>query len=223
MYENYKSIRVFKNSFLERLTHVHPITPLLVWTPVVFALIWYSSQVEHLSWALVVTYGALGFVSWTLLEYVVHRFLFHFESENPKLKQIHILIHGLHHMDPIDPTRLVLPPAGSLILGVIFYRLFLFLLGPILVKPFFAFLVVGYLCYDYIHFAVHHFKPRTRFGRMLKTHHMLHHFENPHSRFGVSSPFWDSVFGSLNSRGLDSPTVMRASRGQASQGSNFES
>jgi sterol desaturase/sphingolipid hydroxylase (fatty acid hydroxylase superfamily) len=56
---------------------------------------------------------------------------------------------------------------------------------------------VGYLCYDYIHFATHHFRPRTRVGKFLKQHHMLHHFAEHGSRWGVSSPMWDYVFGTL--------------------------
>ncbi|MCM2322727.1 MAG: sterol desaturase family protein, partial [Oligoflexia bacterium] len=50
---------------------------------------------------------------------------------------------------------------------------------------------------DYTHFAVHHFTPRTRYGKMLKQHHMLHHYVDPEARWGVSSPFWDYVFGTL--------------------------
>jgi sterol desaturase/sphingolipid hydroxylase (fatty acid hydroxylase superfamily) len=90
-----------------------------------------------------------------------------------------------------------MPPAASLILGAILFSTFRGVLGPVWVEAFFAFFVVGYLCYDYIHFAVHHFTPRTRVGKFLKHSHMLHHYVSPNSRWGVSSPFWDYIFGTL--------------------------
>jgi len=62
------------------------------------------------------------------------------------------------------------------------------------VEPFFAFFAVGYLLYDYIHWASHRVVFRNRVGRFLKRHHALHHFETPDARWGVSSPLWDHVF-----------------------------
>jgi sterol desaturase/sphingolipid hydroxylase (fatty acid hydroxylase superfamily) len=197
MQKPYKSIRVFKNPVLESLTHVHPLVPLVLWAPITAWMLWRSFSVHQLSPLEVGSLGALGFLIWTFSEYILHRFAFHYEAESAIGQKIHFLIHGLHHSDPIDPTRLVMPPAGSLILAVVLFGFFRLLLGPALVEPFFAFYVIGYLCYDYIHYAVHHFKPRTRFGKMLKHHHMLHHYATPNARWGVSSPLWDYVFGTL--------------------------
>lgn len=197
MQKSYKSIRVFKNSYLEKLTHVHPITPLVVWVPIAGWLTWRSFDLYHLSATSVGILGAGGFFTWTLLEYLLHRFVFHFEGEGPIVQRLHFLVHGLHHVDPVDPTRLVMPPSASLVLGAFVYALFRYILGSIWVEPFFAFMIVGYLCYDYIHYSVHHFTPRTKFGKLLKQSHMQHHYVNPNSRWGVSSPFWDYVFGTL--------------------------
>lgn len=197
MEKSYKNIRLFDNPFLERLTHVHPITPLIVWTPIISWMMWRMFIVNELSPYLIGMLGTMGFMSWTLAEYGLHRFLFHYESENPVIQRMHFLIHGLHHEEPNDPTRLVMPPVVSLFLGVVFYFLFRSLMQPEWVDPFFSFFVIGYLCYDYIHFAVHHFKPRTPVGKYLKFSHMQHHYVNPNTRWGVSSPFWDYIFGTL--------------------------
>ncbi len=192
-----KSIRVFENDFLERLTHVHPITPLVLWLPVI-SWLFYRSFVSHeLSWQVVLSFAVSGFVFWTLAEYLLHRFVFHFQPEGKFQERIQFLIHGLHHDDPQDATRLVMPPVPAIILGVALFALFRMLLGPVWVEPFFAAFLVGYLCYDYIHFYVHHFNPTTRFGKMLKQHHMLHHFVTHDARWGVSSPIWDYFFGTL--------------------------
>ena len=44
----HQSIRLFENEFLERLSHVHPITPLLMWGPITAWLFWRSVAVYQL-------------------------------------------------------------------------------------------------------------------------------------------------------------------------------
>lgn len=193
----YPSVRVFENPWLEKLTHVHPLTPLFLWVPIIAWLLWRSHEVQGLSVASIAAVGGVGLFVWTLAEYLLHRFVFHYQPEGRFQERVFYLLHGLHHADPQDPTRLVMPPAPGLLLGGLLFFLFRVLLGEVWVEPFFAFFLVGYLWYDYTHFAVHHFTPRTRYGKMLKQHHMLHHYVDPEARWGVSSPFWDYVFGTL--------------------------
>lgn len=193
--KTHQSIRLFKSDFCEWFSHVHPITPLLIWIPVILFLAyrgWTNAQVS--AW----TNGFLiisAFVSWTLVEYLLHRFIFHFPAVGKLGERFIFIMHGLHHEDPVDPTRLVMPPFASVIIAAILYVIFRALLGPDYVSMFFAAFLAGYLCYDYTHYAVHHFTPRTRFGRYVKQNHMIHHFVNPDARWGVSSPLWDYVFG----------------------------
>mgnify|MGYP001564135134 CR=1 FL=1 len=203
MSKQHQSIRIFKNDYLEKLTHVHPLTPLIMWGPFAVWMIWRALMVHSLSVWMIASVGICGFLAWTLVEYGAHRFIFHI-TENGKLdgtfvERFQYVMHGLHHDDPVDATRLVLPPAPAAAFAIIFYSIFIQILGPVWVEPFFAFFLIGYLCYDYIHFAVHHFKPMTPVGRYLKQVHMIHHFVNPKSHWGVSSPLWDYVFGTLES------------------------
>jgi sterol desaturase/sphingolipid hydroxylase (fatty acid hydroxylase superfamily) len=201
MNKSYQSIRVFQDPRLEKLTHVHPVTPLLLWVPIVSFLYYYSFTTLHFSVSSVLLLFALGLFVWTLAEYFLHRYVFHFNATTPFQKRIQFLIHGLHHDDPNDPTRLVMPPAGSLILSVPLYLAFRFIFGilgaPDATIPFFASFVIGYLCYDYIHYGVHHFKPTSKLGKMIKQHHMLHHFVDHEAKWGVSSPVWDYALGTL--------------------------
>ena len=118
---SYKSIQVFKNPFLEKFTHVEPIVPLLIWGPVVGWLIWRSFAVHELPFREVMGLGLIGVFSWTLAEYILHRFVFHYKFESPLGQRLHFLIHGLHHDDPLDATRLVMPPVASVILSIPFY------------------------------------------------------------------------------------------------------
>jgi sterol desaturase/sphingolipid hydroxylase (fatty acid hydroxylase superfamily) len=57
--------------------------------------------------------------------------------------------------------------------------------------------MIGYLVYDLIHYATHHYPIRGGFMKSLKRHHMKHHFKEPNLRFGVSSTVWDHAFGTL--------------------------
>lgn len=195
MQKRHQSIRIFKSDFLEKFTHVHPITPLVLWVPIICWFFWRSLMVHQLSVAFILSLGGAALFTWTFVEYVLHRFVFHFEGESAWTKRFHFILHGLHHEDPQDPTRLVMPPFPAVVIAAVCLGIFRLILGPVYCEPFFAFFVIGYLCYDYTHFAVHHFRPRTPIGRYLKQSHMVHHFVNPQSRWGVSSPLWDVVFG----------------------------
>ena len=191
------SIPLFQNPWLEKLTHVHPIIPLLIWGPVAIALMWHSLSVHPFGILRFLFLGLSGLITWTLTEYILHRFAFHYVPKRNWEKRIVFMMHGIHHDDPDDSTRLVMPPIAAIIFAVILWNLFSFILGRSLVEPFFAFFLVGYLCYDYIHFSIHFFKPRTSLGRYLKHHHMQHHFITHGARWGVSTPLWDWVFGTL--------------------------
>ena len=180
-----KNIRLFKRDWMEWFSYVHPITPILLWGPVVvYCFLSYPSLVLAVA----------GLCVWSLSEYLLHRFIFHFKPRSPFQARVAFLIHGIHHEDPEDARRLLMPPFAAVVLALIFYGLFTAILGAVLVKPFFAGFLVGYLCYDYTHFAVHFMKPRWKFLKTLKQNHMLHHFATPGLRYGVSSTLWDYVF-----------------------------
>jgi sterol desaturase/sphingolipid hydroxylase (fatty acid hydroxylase superfamily) len=145
----------------------------------------------------VAAWGTLGLLVWTLTEYCLHRFAFHYEASSKFGKRLHFIVHGVHHDDPNDPSRLVMPPAVSLLIGAAMMPIFYFACGPIYCLPFTFGFIWGYLGYDFIHYYTHHFTPRTAIGRYLKQSHMLHHFQDPTTRMGVSSPLWDFVFGTM--------------------------
>jgi len=192
-----KSVRLFSNNFLESLTHVHPIVPLIFWSPVIVFLIWRSLTVLDLSVMNVAAMALPALVVWTLTEYSFHRFVFHYSATSSLGKWLVYLFHGVHHDDPADKTRLVMPPAGAVIIMAIFWVLFGLLIPAPWIEPFFAFFLVGYLIYDYLHYATHHFRMRHPIMQSLKRRHMQHHFSDTGKKYGVSSPLWDWVFGTL--------------------------
>lgn len=205
-----QSLRLFESDLLERLSHVHPMTPLLVWTAVIAWLLWRSVMVSRLEGAVLAQLAAAGLLVWSLTEYLVHRFLFHFQPRSSVGRRLVFAVHGVHHETPDDPTRLLMPPAPAVIGCIILYAAFWAMLGHPLIEPFFAFFLIGYLGYDYTHFWLHRGRPRTRLGRALKRWHMLHHFATPQARWGVSSPLWDHVFGTTGGPGREvKPSMSR--------------
>lgn len=199
------SVRLFQSDFLEQFTHVHPITPLVMWSPVIAILIYRSFAVHALSVGAFAVLGFAGLFLWTFTEYLLHRFAFHFPATSPTGKRIVYIMHGLHHDDPSDPTRLVMPPLPALIYAVFLFFVYRALLGPAYVEPFFAFFLVGYLAYDYIHYYVHHFTPKNRVGKYLRRYHLVHHFKDHSAKWGVSNPLWDYVFGTVEEPSREEP------------------
>ena len=197
------SPRMFRVDWIEKyLSRVKPWHVLIVWVPFVAYLVYRGLKVPGMT---VGTFAATfvgGVVFWTLLEYVLHRWVFHFTpSPNSELAQdVHFLIHGVHHDWPHDPDRLVMPPVMSILLAVVLGFPIFWVMGPVLFAPSFAGLVTGYLWYDMTHYAVHHLRQRTEMGNRLRKHHYLHHFKTPDARYGVSTPLWDWVFGTLENQ-----------------------
>jgi sterol desaturase/sphingolipid hydroxylase (fatty acid hydroxylase superfamily) len=189
--------RMFQGDLFERFSRVHPSTPFVAWLPVV-AYVLYRSGTRHD----LAVYGIAGIflagtLAWTLAEYLLHRYVFHWFEDTPRGRRIHFLLHGVHHDFPNDKDRLVMPLGFSIPLGIVFYSLYAFTMGPRIGEPFYAGFVFGYLLYDGGHYAIHHFAMKSPLLRAIKKHHMLHHHADHDGGFGVSSPLWDHVFRTM--------------------------
>lgn len=190
-----ETVRMFENDLLEALSKVHWTVPLWLYVPVVLFFLYRSLFIFELTIGIVILYFAIGLFIWTFTEYFLHRFIFHYNAKSKFGNRIHFIFHGVHHDYPKDSKRLVMPPSVSIPLAVIFYVLFYYIFGPVLVSPFFAGFIVGYIFYDITHYAIHHFNMKNRFWLAIKNHHMLHHYKHSDKGFGVSQPAWDHVFG----------------------------
>jgi sterol desaturase/sphingolipid hydroxylase (fatty acid hydroxylase superfamily) len=140
-----------------------------------------------------IVYFIAGIFLWTLTEYTLHRWAFHYEPSTSLGKRVHFWIHGIHHDYPRDGTRLVMPLLASVPLATIFYSLFAFLFGTI-GEVLFAGLTFGYVLYDSIHYATHHFPMKSGIGKFMKEYHLRHHYNDEYTGYGVSSPLWDYIF-----------------------------
>lgn len=188
-----ETIRMFKWDWMERLSHVHPATPFVIYIPVVSVAMYFAFMQPHLQVQWILAHFALGMFIWTLIEYLMHRFFFHIPQTNKVFEMIYFYSHGIHHDAPNDATRLVMPPGASLPLATLFYFGFKAWGGEYYLPQFSGF-VTAYMVYDFIHFATHFFNWKSAWFRKIKENHMRHHFLTNKYNFGLSSPLWDYVF-----------------------------
>ncbi|MFL5819207.1 MAG: sterol desaturase family protein [Solirubrobacteraceae bacterium] len=192
------SPRMFESGLLDRLSRVHHLVPVVIFLPAIGVLAGLAWKRDGLVAA--AAWAAAGWLFWTLTEYWIHRFVFHFEPEEGWGARLHWIVHGVHHDHPNDPLRLVMPPSVSLPLASGFVVAFVLALGTRVGLGFGAGFLGGYLAYDMLHFHLHHGQPRTPVGRLLRELHMRHHFQDDTRGFGISAPFWDHVFGTAPAR-----------------------
>ena len=190
------SIRVQDNWLLENVFgRAHPITPIVWFGP----FIAYGLHRSFLGAGLARTAGLYlcGWLIWSMMEYCLHRFLFHFNATTPGQRLQAFLLHGYHHAFPNDKTRLVAPPWMSWPPALIVAAIYFSLVPAPTAWALFAGTCTGYIGYDWIHYYTHHFKPSNPMGRWLRAYHLQHHHADEHSRYGVSSPLWDLVFSTF--------------------------
>ena len=185
---------MFENDLFEFFSRIPPWHPPAIYLPMIA---WVSYRSFEVGAGLVPYLGLflLGWLYWSLLEYWAHRVLFHWEPESTWGKRFVWILHGVHHDWPNDKYRLVFPPALSLPLAALHFAAFGYLFGDVFKYAPFAGLVAGYLAYDMIHYYTHHFAPKNPVLKFLRSYHMAHHFKHEPTRYGVSSPLWDYVFG----------------------------
>lgn len=144
-------------------------------------------------------YWVFGLGFWTIIEYVLHRCLFHLDEHLPDNRvgiTLHFLLHGIHHYLPMDKYRLVMPPTLFVVLAAPFWKF----AHAIIYWNWYAATaaycggIFGYTCYDMTHYFLHHQK-LPPYYQQLKKYHLKHHFADYQNGFGVTSRFWDWVFG----------------------------
>lgn len=187
--------RMFQSDFAEFFSRVHWTVPIWIYAPFIVYLIWHSLARLEVSAFAVFGIFAGGVFLWTLVEYLLHQFAFHYHPKSELGKRIIWIFHGVHHDYPSDPLRLVMPPIVSLPLAALFYGAFWLAVGERFAPSLMAGFTLGYLIYDISHYAIHHFNLKGAYFGWIREHHMRHHFSDPTRGFGVSSPLWDIAFG----------------------------
>lgn len=195
------TVKMFTNSTLEALTKCPWYVPLLFWVPIIlFECVHYvilMNGVTQLRPTPVLSMIVTGYLSWLWFEYALHRWVFHWRSTSYSGNIIHFLIHGHHHITPMDFDRLVFPPAPAMLLAWPFWLGAPKLLGVEHGYPWLVGFAVGYLIYDMTHFWIHHGIPANRLLKQQKRRHVHHHYFQPYVNFGISNPLFDYVLGTI--------------------------
>lgn len=133
----------------------------------------------------------LGGLGWTLLEYLLHRFVFHERLLGPGPARPHLKHHA--KVDWFMPAR----TKAGLATGVMATIVVIAVASP-WAASFAAFgcgLISGWLGYEWLHRRIHVAAPFGAYGRWARRHHLAHHFGHAGKNHGVTSPIWDLVFG----------------------------
>lgn len=195
---------MFESGFADRFSRTHWSTVPLVYVPVSLWLLWAAAE-AGVGIASGVGLFAAGWLMWTLMEYLLHRFFFHWKPEGAIGERMHFIFHGVHHKWPRDPYRLVMPPVVSVPLAFVFFGLWTtFLPMESAALVFHAGFLIGYLWYDLGHYMMHHGGARWDWFKKLRKHHLVHHAPNfsDDAKFGVSTTLWDHVFRTYTIRRL---------------------
>jgi sterol desaturase/sphingolipid hydroxylase (fatty acid hydroxylase superfamily) len=121
-----------------------------------------------------------GNIIWTILEYTLHRFLFHVDHYLPEANWamlLHFLLHGIHHYLPMDRLRLVMPPTLFLALETPFTKLAHLIFPKAAANGIIAGAFTFYILYDCMHYALHHTR-LPQYMAEMKRYHLAHHYKS---------------------------------------------
>jgi 4-hydroxysphinganine ceramide fatty acyl 2-hydroxylase len=146
----------------------------------------------------------IGVFMWTLLEYGLHRFVFHihFQVRSRRLRELLNASHMNHHAAPRNADKLLVRApyamAVSLVLFAVVYSLSRSLFST---AGSMAGIWAGFLYYEAVHYRVHLTTSPSGLIAIQRRAHFHHHYTNHERCFGVTSPLWDHVFGTQLRRG----------------------
>jgi len=193
-----KEIIIFDN-FLENFSRYPWWYIFIMWPPfIAFALTVSFRSAGLIKTPLLFIIGAL---SWAVIEYILHRFVFHMQTSTTFWNQFHFFAHGIHHLTPNDSSRLTFPPTFSFAIASLVYQLTHFVREESGIHGYFAGLAFGFMLYDAIHFYFHHGDAPwlPGFLKKMKSAHLNHHYKDDTTNFGVTSQLFDYLCGTLRS------------------------
>lgn len=189
---------MFANSMMERMTSTPWFVVPLLWVPVACALLHHAHTRLGLAAASLPWAVAVGVLGWQLVEYSIHRWLFHLKPTGPKSIELHFMLHGHHHKYPMDVDRLVFPPLPAGLAMGLFFGLLASLLPLAWAVALMGGGILGYTAYDTTHWALHSNAWDPFVTPKLRTSHMDHHYVNDTVGYGISSTLYDLLFGTLS-------------------------
>uniref|UniRef100_A0A7S3K966 Fatty acid 2-hydroxylase n=1 Tax=Euplotes crassus TaxID=5936 RepID=A0A7S3K966_EUPCR len=187
--------RMFATSWIEFFSRTPWYHVALFWTPIAsYKLYEGSFELTPLEFILTCIFAI---ICWTFAEYALHRFVFHMEvymPDNAYFRATHYIFHGIHHAFPMDPDRLVFPIIMAYFIWNVFHVIWINTLPGIMVNTFTGAFIFSYMGYDLGHYYFHHSQP-LKITEYRKKYHMYHHYKDPDNGYGITTSFWDKIFG----------------------------
>lgn len=150
-------------------------------------------------------FAAAGYAAWGLVEYLIHSVLSH------RFRTFVTPLHWVHHREPRNVFTSPLAVLPSL---VAVWAAVAWLAGAAPAAALTLGLVVGFARYEHFHWRLHFRTPRNDRERLLREHHLAHHFVNARAYHGVTTRLWDRVFGTL-------PDTAREDYARVANGANW--
>jgi sterol desaturase/sphingolipid hydroxylase (fatty acid hydroxylase superfamily) len=194
--DNSGSAHMFENPLLEKLSRTHILVPITLFFLVSSVCLYYAVTTTNINLWSGTLVLLLGIFAFTFVEYMMHKHFFHMEPDTPIKDKLQYSVHGVHHDYPKDKDRLAMPPFVSAAYVLIFYAVFNLIMGD-LTLYFLPGFLFGYSAYLGVHYVVHAFQPPKNFLKVLWVNHAVHHYKDPDVAFGVSSPLWDYILGTM--------------------------
>lgn len=191
--------QLFKNPILERLSRTHIAVPLTIFFTYSAVLLYWSITHTSLAVWLTAVMFLLGALVFTWVEYITHRYVFHMGTYTKLREKIQYTVHGVHHEFPKDKERLAMPPLLSITIATLLLLLFRLVMGD-LAFSFLPGFLSGYALYLSVHYMVHVYQPPKNFLKVLWINHSVHHYKHGEYVFGVSSPLWDYIYGTMKEK-----------------------
>ncbi len=194
--DNFGSAQMFSNPILERISRTHILVPITLFLGISSVSFYHALTNTSISLGIGLVVMFLGLFAFTFVEYMMHKHFFHMEPDTPLKDKLQYSVHGVHHDYPKDKDRLAMPPFVSAAYAAIFYLVFTLIMGDFALYFLPGFLI-GYALYLAVHYIVHAYNPPKNFLKILWVNHAIHHYKDPDTSFGVSSPLWDYLLGTM--------------------------
>jgi dihydroceramide fatty acyl 2-hydroxylase len=172
-------------------------TPLYFYSAVALCLGFLTAREDLSTWNNLLLL-VCGVFSWGLIEYGLHRFIFHYNARSRLGRKLLYQAHLSHHENPEAINKLFASLFLSTSIAAGYWLLAWLVTGSWAAASYlFIGMATGYFFYEWLHFQCHHRKSRLRLFRYLRKYHLRHHYKTPDLRFGVTSPLFDLVFGTF--------------------------
>ncbi|HEY1871850.1 MAG TPA: sterol desaturase family protein, partial [Chitinophagaceae bacterium] len=167
---------------------------ILILTPIICCLVGFASSLNGIfPWLLFFT----GWFTWTFVEYILHRFWNHEKGGDNSIVQKH----NHHHTHPTDIYVSATHRSLMLFIDVVLISLSLW------VNPYILIIVgiwTGFFWFFMMHFFMHQKWAKKVFPRLVH-YHVIHHCKEPDACFGVSTRWWDHLFGTTPRKNKEIP------------------